>query len=65
MFKILIASILIIKTLSTLGVDLSTLASVDSFKCLLNSNRTFFVARSWHSYGGFDINVPKTLENAK
>jgi hypothetical protein len=44
-----------------LGIDLSTLASVDSFKCFLNSKYDFLNVRAWHSYGGLDINAETTI----
>lgn len=46
------------------GIDLSTLTSVDSFKCFL-SNYTFLNVRAWRSYGAFDPNSVQTLANAK
>lgn len=64
MIKILIASFLIVGCLTSLGIDLSTLTSTDSFKCFLSNSHNFVNVRSWHSYGGFDVNAPKTISNA-
>lgn len=49
----------------TLGIDLSTLTSVDSFKCFRNEGRTFVIARAWRSYASFDTNVLQTISNAQ
>lgn len=64
MIKILIASFFIVGSLSTLGIDLSTLTTADSFKCFLSNKHDYVNVRSWHSYGGFDVNAPKTISNA-
>ena len=40
-----------------LGVDVSSLLSVDTWKCIHNSGYTFAIPRGWCSYGGMDANV--------
>lgn len=64
MIKILILSLLVASCACTYGVDLSTLTSVDSFKCFLENKYTFVTPRAWHSYGGIDVNAAKTISNA-
>ena len=63
-FNTIILCLFLIATPSELGVDLSTLTSTDSFKCLLK-NYTFLNVRAWRSYGAFDSNSVQTLINAK
>ena len=55
---------LILLSTCEIGADLSTLTSVDAFKCLLQ-NQTFLNVRAWRSFGAFDSNSIQTLANAK
>lgn len=48
------------------GVDLSTLATVENFQCLVDNNSvTFVVMRGYRSYGAVDPNVKASLQNAQ
>lgn len=58
-----LSALLVIGVFTTLGVDLSTLPSVDSLKCLRSSGHTFLIGRAWRSYGAFDPNIVQTLAN--
>jgi hypothetical protein len=44
-----------------IGVDLSSVASVETFKCLLSEKYDFVNMRAWHSYGGLDVNAATTI----
>lgn len=60
----LIMALLLAGALCALGVDLSTLPSVDSLKCFRSEGRTFLIGRAWRSYASFDPNIVHTLSNA-
>jgi GH25 family lysozyme M1 (1,4-beta-N-acetylmuramidase) len=48
------------------GIDLSTLTSVENFKCLIdNYGVNFMVMRGYRSYGAIDPNVRTVLQNAQ
>lgn len=65
MIKLILFSVFLVAASCTLGFDLSTLTSVDSFKCLRHTeNRTFFSVRAWRSYASFDPNSLQTIKNA-
>ena len=64
MIKIILGCTLITLCFCAYGVDMSALTSASSFECLLLSNHTFMIARAYHSYGGIDVNAPKTISNA-
>ncbi len=64
MKQILVTAAILAVAMCTLGIDLSTLTSVDSFKCFRNEGRTFVIARAWRSYAAFDTNVIQTISHA-
>jgi GH25 family lysozyme M1 (1,4-beta-N-acetylmuramidase) len=48
------------------GVDLSTLATVENFQCLVDTqNVTFVVLRGYRSFGSLDPNIKANLKNAQ
>ena len=47
---------------ATYGVDISQYC--DSFSCLKDNGYSFAIPRAWKSYGGFDSNVKKNIDNA-
>ena len=49
------------------GIDVSSLVSVDSFKCLRNLGYDFLIVRAYRNIkdGEPDLNAPQTLANAK
>jgi hypothetical protein len=61
--KFLIVALVVVGAFCTLGVDLSTLPSVESLKCLRSSGHTFLIGRAWRSYATFDPNIVQTLKN--
>lgn len=50
----------------TLGIDIATIISVDTFECLASEyNYSFAIVRAYHSYGAVDTNAPTTISNAQ
>ncbi|KAL7715718.1 lysozyme [Entamoeba marina] len=49
---------------ATYGTDMSSLVSVDSFKCLKDKGYTFAIPRCWRSYGVWDDSCAQTCSNA-
>ena len=49
------------------GIDVSSLVSIDSFKCLRNLGYDFLIVRAYRNrrQGEPDRNAPQTLANAK
>jgi hypothetical protein len=64
MRKLILAAFVIVAVSCTLGVDLSTVPSIDSLKCFRTQQHTFLVGRGYKSYGAFDTNIHQTLTNA-
>jgi GH25 family lysozyme M1 (1,4-beta-N-acetylmuramidase) len=62
---LLVAVLLIVPSLSVLGVDVSQLFSTSTYQCMKNSGYHFVVPRAYHSYGGVDTNAVQNLQNAK
>jgi hypothetical protein len=50
---------------STVGIDLSSWNSVDSYKCLAQNGYSFVIPRAWCSFGGFDDNAIDNINNAR
>lgn len=65
MIKVVFFFILVFGAFSTLGVDLSTVPSVESLKCLRQSGHTFLIGRAYRSYASFDPNIIQTIANTQ
>lgn len=64
MKQLLLVALTLVGAFCTLGVDLSTLPTVESLKCLRSSGHTFLIGRAWRSYASFDPNIVHTISNA-
>uniref|UniRef100_A0A1I7Z041 Glycosyl hydrolase family 25 n=1 Tax=Steinernema glaseri TaxID=37863 RepID=A0A1I7Z041_9BILA len=62
---LLFAFALIQQGTCTIGLDTIQAMSVDTFKCLLNKNFKFFIARVWISIGDYDRVGIQNIKNAR
>eukprot|EP01103_Thecamoeba_quadrilineata_P004952 TRINITY_DN14815_c0_g1_i1.p1 TRINITY_DN14815_c0_g1~~TRINITY_DN14815_c0_g1_i1.p1 ORF type:complete len:225 (-),score=26.52 TRINITY_DN14815_c0_g1_i1:79-753(-) len=51
-------------SVATLGTDISSATSIDTFSCLAANGYTFVIIRCWCSFGGTDPNCPHSIYNA-
>jgi hypothetical protein len=64
MKKLLLGAFVLVSVSCILGVDLSTVPSVESLKCFRSQQHTFLIGRGYRSYGAFDSNIHQTLKNS-
>ena len=62
---LLLAVLLVVPTISVLGVDVSQLFSTSTYQCMKNNGYTFAIIRGYCSYGGVDANIISNLNNAR
>jgi len=64
LYEFLSAVLLLQSSLATFGVDVT--AYTNTFSCLRSSyGCQFMITRAWMSYGAYDSNAPKNLDNAE
>ncbi|KAK0394628.1 hypothetical protein QR680_000845 [Steinernema hermaphroditum] len=63
--KILLVFVVVRYGACTTGLDTIQDLSVDKFKCLLNNNFKFFIARVWKSTGNYDTVGIQNIKNAR
>ena len=61
----LLATLLIVPSLSVLGVDVSQLFSTSTYQCMKTNGYYFAILRGYCSYGGVDAHITSNLQNAK
>jgi hypothetical protein len=65
MKQIILALLLVVSSLCTLGVDVSQLFSTSTYQCMKNNGYSFAIIRGYCSYGGVDGNIVNNLNNAR
>ncbi len=65
MKTLFLATMLVMSTFCTLGVDVSQLFSTATYQCMKNNGYNFAIIRGYCSYGGVDSNIISNLNNAR